>query len=432
MDIDYEKIGFKCGLEIHQELDTGKLFCNCSSRFLEKDEITTIKRTLRPVAGETGHIDATALFEFKKKHHFVYHAYKGEACLVDMDAEPPHDINERAKKLALLFAMLLNMDIPKEIHVMRKAVTDGSATSGFQRTALFALGNDNSYIETSKGRIHMLAMALEEDSSKIMQKKGNEIHYSLSRLGIPLIELVTAPDIKDPEHAKETALKIGSLFRSFPQVKRGIGTIRQDINISIQNGIRTEIKGWQDANKISLLVENEVKRHIFLNSLKSELEKKHIKSPDKPPQDVTDIFIRTRSRLISGLIAEQGVVLALKLPGFAGILKREICPKKTFGKELADYAKSFSADGMIHTDEDLSKYRLVHEFNLLRKKLNAKETDLVLIIVERKHIAEKATNAVLNRVKHCFTGIPAETRVPNHVDATTNYSRPLSGAHRMY
>ncbi len=432
MKLDYKKLGFKCGLEIHQELDTGKLFCSCSSALAEKDECSQIRRKLRPVAGETGNVDVTALFESARKRHFIYHAYKDEACLVEMDAEPPHPINEEAKKTALLFASLLKMNIPKEIHVMRKTVTDGSATSGFQRTALIGLSNQESFLDTSNGRVYLESMSLEEDASKIIEKKDDEIHYSLSRLGIPLIELTTAPDIKDPGHAKETASKIGMLLRSFPQMKRGIGTIRQDVNISIFDGARTEIKGWQDLSRLSLLVENEVKRHMFMNSLKSELEKKGIKKISTKPEDVTDLFIKTKSKLISSLISRNAIVLALKLPGFAGILGREVCPKKTFGKELSEYAKAFGAKGMLHTDEDLSKYSIVHEFSLVRKKLQAKDDDLVLIIAETKTTAENAINSVFDRARQCLVGLPEETRVPNHADATSSYARPLSGAHRMY
>ncbi len=377
-------------------------------------------------------MDVTALFESARKRHFIYHSYKDEACLVEMDAEPPHPINEKAKKTALLFASLLDMDIPKEIHVMRKTVTDGSATSGFQRTALIGLGNRESFLDTSKGRVYLESMSLEEDASKIIEKKDDEIHYSLSRLGIPLIELTTAPDIKDSAHAKETASKIGMLLRSFPQMKRGIGSIRQDVNISILDGARTEIKGWQDLSRLNLLVENEVKRHMFMDSLKSELDKKGIKKISTKPEDVTDLFIKTKSKLISSLISRNAIVLALKLPGFAGMLKREVCPKKTFGKELSEYAKAFGAKGMLHTDEDLSKYSIVHEFSLVRKKLQAKDDDLVLIIAETKTTAENAINSVLDRARQCLVGLPEETRVPNHADATSSYARPLSGAHRMY
>ncbi len=432
MELDYKKLGFKCGLEIHQELDTGKLFCSCSSALAEKDECIQVRRKLRPVAGETGDVDVTALFESARKRHFIYHSYKDEACLVEMDAEPPHPINEKAKKTALLFASLLDMDIPKEIHVMRKTVTDGSATSGFQRTALIGLGNRESFLDTSKGRVYLESMSLEEDASKIIEKKDDEIHYSLSRLGIPLIELTTAPDIKDSAHAKETASKIGMLLRSFPQMKRGIGSIRQDVNISILDGARTEIKGWQDLSQLNLLVENEVKRHMFMDSLKSELDKKGIKKISTKPEDVTDLFIKTKSKLISSLISRNAIVLVLKLPGFAGILKREVCPKKTFGKELSEYAKAFGAKGMLHTDEDLSKYSIVHEFSLVRKKLQAKDDDLVLIIAETKTTAENAINSVFDRARQCLVGLPEETRVPNHADATSSYARPLSGAHRMY
>ena len=58
--MDFQKIGLKCGIEIHQRLDTHKLFCACPSTMIEDEkdvEIKVIKRQLRAVAGETGEID---------------------------------------------------------------------------------------------------------------------------------------------------------------------------------------------------------------------------------------------------------------------------------------------------------------------------------------------------------------------------------------
>ncbi len=432
MPIDYSRIGFKCGIEIHQELDTGKLFCDCSTSLGEKDEISRVTRRLNAVSGETGSIDRSALFESKRKRRFVYHGYEGECCLVDMDAQPPKDMNPKAKRTALLFAMMLNMQIPHEIHVMRKTVTDGSATSGFQRTALVALDNDMSYLETSKGKVYLESMALEEDACRKIETKGDEVHYSLSRLGIPLIEIATAPDMKDPEHVKETALRIGSLLRSFSETKRGIGTIRQDINISIHDGPRTEIKGWQDINRTPLLVDNEVKRHMFLNSLRDELIKDKISLDNLCHHDVTDVFKDTGSKLIGRLIKGDGIVLAASIPGFAGRLKEEMCPGKTFGKELAGYGASFGARGMIHTDEDLSRYHLEEEFGVLKEKLGAGKDDLVLMVAGMPDVSRNAIDAILDRISACVSGVPEETRVPNHADATSSYARPLSGSHRMY
>ncbi len=426
---DYDKLGFKCGIEIHQELNTKKLFCSCSSAMAESAEIFTIERKMRSAAGETGDVDAASAYEEFRDRKFVYHGYSNEACLVDTDSEPPHPVDADALDIALGFAKMAKLDVPDVLCVMRKTVTDGSAVSGFQRTILVGLEGKDSFLPQSGVKITQLN--LEEDASKIMEKKGNTIHYSLSRLGIPLLEIGTAPTIKDPEHAKETCLEIGMMLRSF-DVKRGIGTIRQDVNISIKGGSRTEVKGWQDLKTLPLLVENEVMRQKSLLDIKDELKTRGLKKFDKISRDCTDIFRDSANKIIKKCIDSKGVVLALVLPKFSGLLKQEVCTGKTFGRELSEYAKAYGTKGMIHTDEDLKKYGLEKEFSTLRKDLKAKDDDLIIIIAEKEQIAKKAVDSVYDRVLYCLKGVPEETRIPNHANATSSYARPLPGAHRMY
>ncbi|MEM3374491.1 MAG: Glu-tRNA(Gln) amidotransferase subunit GatE [Candidatus Woesearchaeota archaeon] len=434
-NLDYEKLGFKAGLEIHQELNTKKLFCNCESKLEEKDLICEIKRKIRASAGEIGEIDAASLYEQLRDRTFIYHGYKKEVCLVDLDEEPPHMINEDAFEIALQAAKIFKLDVPDTICTMRKTVSDGSSVSGFQRTILIGSESENSYLETSKGKVKIVQLNLEEDSCKIEKKENinekNIVYYSLSRQGIPLLEIGTDASLKDPEHVKEVALEIGTILRSL-NVKRGLGTIRQDVNISIKDGTRIEVKGWQDLKKLDLLVKNEVLRQYNLIEIKKELEKRGLKKFEKFEKEVTNIFEKTEFRVISDLIKNNGKVFALLLPKFSGLLKREICIGKTFGKELSEYAKAYGTKGMIHSDEDLIKYKLEKEFIELRKLFNANEDDLILIVAEKEEICKKAINSVYERALYCLKGVPNETRVPNHNDATSSYARPLPGSHRMY
>ncbi|NIM47009.1 MAG: Glu-tRNA(Gln) amidotransferase subunit GatE [Candidatus Aenigmarchaeota archaeon] len=256
--IDYKKIGFKCGIEIHNRLNTKtKLFCNCKPRFSGIKPISLIKRKLRAVAGELGQVDVAAMYEYLRDRTFFYNSYSDETCLIETDEEPPRSINREALEVALQVALLLKAEIPDEIHIMRKTVIDGSNTCAFQRTAIIGL---NGVLETSRGKVGITNICLEEESAGIVKQEDNEITYRLDRLGIPLIEIGTAPDIKSPEHAKEVAEKLGMIIRSTGKSQRGIGVTRQDVNVSIAKGARVEIKGVQELDIIPKVIENEIKR----------------------------------------------------------------------------------------------------------------------------------------------------------------------------
>lgn len=256
MAIDYRKIGLKAGIEIHQQLDTNKLFCNCPSILRVEEPDLRIRRKLHAVIGETGEIDIAADYEHKREREFIYETYSDSTCLVELDEEPPHLTNQQALNIALQISLLLNAKPLEITQVMRKTVIDGSNTSGFQRTLLIA---KEGYVETSSGKIGIQGICLEEDAARIISQTEKEVIYRLDRLGIPLIEIATSPEIKTPEQAKEVALHIGEILRAC-KVKRGIGTIRQDVNLSILGGNRVEIKGVQEPALISKTIITEIER----------------------------------------------------------------------------------------------------------------------------------------------------------------------------
>ena len=255
--MDYEKLKLKSGLEIHQQLDSnGKLFCSCPS-YLRKDTPDfEIKRKLHMVPSELGEVDIAVQYESSLNKEFTYQGYNDTTCLIELDEEPPKQINQEALEIAIQISLLLNCEILQTTQIMRKTVIDGSNTSGFQRTLLLA---QDGYILIGKEKIRISQVYLEEDASRLIEKDKNSTTYRLDRLGVPLVEIVTSPDIKTPEQAKETALKIGELLRAC-KVKRGIGTIRQDINISTKNHPRVEIKGFQDPKIFVSVVEKEIER----------------------------------------------------------------------------------------------------------------------------------------------------------------------------
>ena len=265
---NYRKLGLKCGIEIHQQLNSHKLFCECPSILRNDAPDAIIKRRIYAVAGEEGKIDIAAAYEQEKSKLFVYEGYSDSTCQVEFDSEPPHNINEEALRIAIQVSLLLNAKIIPVSQIMRKTVVDGSNTSGFQRTMLLA---KDGYVETKHGKIGIATIGLEEDSARIIKQEKNSATYRLDRLGIPLVEIATQPDIPNAEAAKETALKIGEILRAC-NVKRGIGTIRQDVNLSIAKGARTEVKGVQEPNLISKTIDEEIERQLALIREKKRVE----------------------------------------------------------------------------------------------------------------------------------------------------------------
>jgi len=361
-EIDYDELNFKAGLEIHQQLDTGKLFCRCSS-ILRKDKPDfEIRRRLHAIAGESGEIDIAALYQKQLDKEFVYQGYD-TTCLVELDEEPPHEINKEALEIALHISLLLNCKIVPITQIMRKTVIDGSNTSGFQRTVLIAR---DGYIKTSKGRVGINYVYLEEDAARIVERSKEKDIYKLDRLGIPLVEIVSAPDVKTPEQAKEVALKIGEILRSC-KVKRGIGTIRQDVNVSIRGENRVEIKGMQDMKIFVKAIENEVQRQRKLSDEKTRVK---MEVRNVLP-DATTKYMRP-------------------LPGAARMYPETDLPLLRISKRMIDGAKSSLPRARGDVEKELKKTGLHQEMiKLLFKKDKLVEFKGLLEIVNNPQLIVK-------------------------------------------
>ncbi|MEM4195123.1 MAG: Glu-tRNA(Gln) amidotransferase subunit GatE, partial [Candidatus Anstonellales archaeon] len=413
----------KIGIEIHQRLATKKLFCNCPSLYEEgeKKPDAVLKRNLHVVYSEVGEIDKAALLEGVRERVFDYHYFSDSSCLVEADEEPPHSINENALDVAIEMALRMNMEIFDEVHVMRKIVIDGSNTAGFQRTAIIAV---DGRMETSKGEVGIETLCLEEESAGIVSENS----FRLDRLGIPLIEIATAPDVKDPEHAKEVAEKIGLMLRATGKVMRGIGTIRQDLNVSIEGGARVEIKGAQELNMLPKWIENEAERQRKIIEIIKKLKEKNAFEKLKfEPKDITGV-VKLRGGFIKNAVEKGEKILGLKLNGHKGMLGVELGENRRYGSELSDYAKKAGVKGIVHSDENLEKYG-IENVDEIANALGCGKEDGFAIVVASAETAKRALGFVFERAKMDF--VPGETRkaLPN---GTTAYMRPLPGKARMY
>ncbi len=430
--VDYAKIGLKVGLEVHQQLDSEKkLFCDCKTElFKEEPEITFLRR-LRPTQSELGQVDPAAFFEFQKGVKILYEANKDAACLVEMDEEPPHDLNRDALEAALIISLMLEAKPVDEIHVMRKTVIDGSNTTGFQRTCVVAF---NGKAEIREKVVPIQHVGLEEDAARKMGEENNILRYRIDRLCIPLVEVATAPVIYTPREAEEVALAVGRVLRATGRVKRGLGTIRQDLNISISEGALVEIKGLQELELVSVVVENEVQRQLNLLRIREELAKRSVKEYALRDEfvDVTHVFAKTKCKVIQTAVEKGKRVLAVKLPGFEGFLKRELIPDVRLGTEMADRARFWGrVGGIFHTDE-LPAYGITaEEMNALKDVVEAKQGDAVVFVADVLENASDALKAVTERAREALKEVPQETRAPKP-DGTTRYMRPRPGAARMY
>jgi len=436
---NYNKLGFKAGIEIHAQLSTpNKLFCRCPASLTNEEPQDVVQRKFRPVLGEMGEYDPALLIEFEKGHTIFYEVFDS-ICTYELDETPPFPINTDALYDGIKLARMMNCQIVTETNVCRKNYLDGSVPSGFQRTALIGY---NGYVllkEIHTGleekKLPISWIYIEEDAARKDNDRSEDknIFFKLDRLGIPLIEIVTDHSLFSPTEVVSAAKTLGMLIKSSGIVRKGLGTIRQDINVSIARGDRVELKGLQLLDLIPKAIDLEIQRQLELIAIQEELYKRKIRPKDIQLHilDVKEIFSKTSSKLVKSTLKRGEGVYLLPIAGFKGLLGRELQPTKRFGTELSDRVKSFtSLKGIIHSDEELTKYRFsekeIHQISQL-----CREGEAYVIVIGKKKEAQKALTFVHERVIAAFKGVHPETRQVDENGIST-FTRDLHGRSRLY
>lgn len=418
----------KAGLEVHQQLATGKLFCECPAELTDAPASRIVTRRLRATGGENHQVDRAAAFQAARDLRFRYEVTPS-SCLVELDEEPPRPLSQSALDVALTVAQLLHARPVDEIVVMRKIVVDGSNTSGFQRTALVAV---DGHLEVEGKRYTIQSICLEEDAARKVGESSGELTFRLDRLGIPLIEIATGPEITSGAEAREVAQEIGALLRASGRVRRGIGTIREDLNVSTEGGARIEIKGVQELRLLHRYAEREEERQRLLLEIRDRLRERTASVPREPPFDVAGAVPSEGKGFLLEARRRGQPIRAIRLRGFAGLLKGAGPDSERLGRELADRARAAGLKGLVHSDE-LPGYGLDEAtVATIRAELSLGGTDaFVLVTAPDVALADRALALVRERAEQAMDGIPEETRDPLP-DGRTRYSRPLPGRDRMY
>ncbi|MDW0193333.1 MAG: Glu-tRNA(Gln) amidotransferase subunit GatE [Nitrososphaeraceae archaeon] len=421
------------GLEIHQQLGSkNKLFCDCKINDSNEYDFT-FKRNLRPTQSEMGSYDQAALFESKKIKTVKYQSSKNANCLIESDEEPPKMVNNEALEFVLTISLALNCTIEDELHVMRKIVIDGSNTTGFQRTILVGR---NGFLEVEGVRVGIQSVCLEEDAARIINEDKREDEnkgYSLDRLGIPLIEIALEPISDSPIFVTNVAQTVGRLLRSTKKVTRGLGSIRQDVNISTEDGPVVEVKGVQQLSQLPLVIEYERKRQDALNQIANELKKRKIDESSfiDHVTDVTQLLSKSSSKVVKKILTGDSRFTAFVLRGFKGLLSFEPYPAIRLGKELGDLVKVYGIGGIFHSDE-LPNYGITPEdVESISAVLRMDKNDAFVLIGGPTKLVNTVLFELFTRIKKAFSGVVPETRSAR-LDGVTVFSRPKPGASRMY
>lgn len=430
-EIQIDKIGLLVGLEIHQQLATGaKLFCRCKP--IESD-VYPIKfsRKLRITSSELGEFDPSAIFEKSKEKTIIYSANPESSCLVEQDDEPPHDLDPNAKETVLIMSSALKSNIFNEIYVMRKLVIDGSNTSGFQRTMLVSMGGN---LEVNGKKVGVQSICLEEDAAKLLHDSKDTREYSLDRLGIPLVEIALDPVSGTPEEIKNIALTLGRMLRATKRVGRGIGSIRQDVNVSIEGGGSViEVKGVQKLDQLEKVIEYEAKRQHGLKIIAEKLRTLKIEkiSKEQDVKDVSEIFKNCKSKIIQKSFSEGSSIKAMRIRGYAGMFGWEPYPGIRLGKQLGELVRFFGLGGLFHSDE-LPNYGIEElEIQEIKNTLDIKSNDAFIILAGNEKKLDTVIESIIKRIEDARNGIPAETRAAT-ITGETVFLRPRPGSSRMY
>ena len=428
LPFDPDACKFLVGLEIHQQLATStKLFCSCP--IVKSEEFPNFfERRLRPTQSELGHIDPAAVFEFNKGKVNVYKWNGESSCLVEADEEPPHPLNEEALDTAALMGLMFNSLLVGEVHVMRKIVIDGSNTSGFQRTAVVALGGR---LESRDTTVGVQTITLEEDAARIVGEDERSRYYALDRQGVPLVEISLDPITGDPDAVESVALSLGRALRSTGRVARGLGTIRQDLNVSLMGGNVIEVKGVQKLNLLAKVIRYEATRQMGLIRIAEDLKKRGVKKVESSVKDVTDQMSGTGSQILKKAVKSGQRVYCVVAQGLGGLLGFEPFPEIRLGRELAEIARANSLGGVIHSDEFRKQGITEPEESRLREATGAQSADGLVLVAGDDRRAASVSLLITERLEAVVRGVPSETRAATD-DGMTRYMRPRPGAARMY
>ncbi len=431
----YERIGFKCGLEVHQQLDTEKkLFCHCPCGHYQEPQVynAEIVRHMRPTLSELGEYDGTALMEFKTRKNIFYRLRNDTACTYEFDDTPPFLLNREALDISMEIALLLKTSVVGEVHITRKQYLDGSIPTGFQRTAIIGI---NGEIPLSNKKVGIIQISLEEDSCREISDVRHDRVYSTDRLGMPLIETVTHPHMKTPDEAFEAGQYIRFLTRSSGRVRTGIGAARQDVNVSVTGGTRVEIKGVQRIHDIPELTHNEAFRQMALLRIADLLKERSSSADDfavatgkVPGYRIPDEWTRLRR-----MVEEGQQVVAVNLPGFAGMLSHFTAPGRTFANEIEDrlyVIACLERPFMLHSEQPDDVVSDAAD-EAIRSILKSKPEDAWVLVWGPKADIPTAVETIEERCRLAFDGVPDETRKAL-VDGTTMFERVLPGPDRMY
>ncbi len=428
----YEKLGFKCGLEVHQQLLTkSKLFCRCPAGKYQKgdDFEAEVIRHMRPTLSELGEYDGTALMEFKTRKNITYRLKNENACTYEIDDTPPFPLNREALGISIEIALLLKTSIVGELHITRKQYLDGSIPTGFQRTAIVGIEGE---IPISNKKIRIIQLSIEEDSCREISDIGHERIYSTDRLGIPLIETVTYPDMKTPAEAAEAGQYIRFLTRSTGKVRTGIGAAREDVNVSIRGGTRIEIKGVSRIKWIPSLTHVEAFRQKALLEIKKILKERKKNGPE---WDIRTTPVDNTILVKAGLPIKNGYKASgIRLPGFRTILSFFTQPGKTFSDELSERIKVIACidkPNLVH-DEDPSLNDYDGVFKEIYTKTGGEDKDAFLIVFGPAGDIAMAEETIQERCRLAFSGVPNETRKAVNREGKTIFERVLPGPDRMY
>ena len=424
-------VGVKVGLEIHQQLATNKkLFCNCTPIETEEYSIR-FQRKLRAAKSELGEYDPAALFEKSKSKSIMYFANPESSCLVEQDEEPPHELDVDAKRISLIIASALKSEIFSEVYPMRKTVVDGSNTTGFQRTMLISQGG---HFEVENEKIGIQSICLEEDAAKILGDEGSVRKFGLERLGVPLVEIATEPFEANPQHIKKIALALGRILRSTKKVKRGLGSIRQDVNVSIKDGgVVIEVKGVQQLEQLEKVVEYEAKRQHGLLKISKKLQEIEWSPKDKENGIVTTKqFENCKSKIIQNAIKKNQEIVTIVFKNMGGMFGYSPYEGIRLGKEVAELVRFFGLGGVFHSDE-LPNYGIEEgDIENLKEFLKISHNDAFLILAVPLEKMDTIVDQIILRIDYIRNnGIPIDTRLATQ-DGETKFLRPRPGAARMY